>query len=43
MASPWSKLQKKFYQLRAEGLDLQLHCRVYPKDSRLGSTSYPRY
>ena len=43
MSKPWSKLQKEFYLLRAEGLDLQLQCRAYRMDSQRGSTNIPRY
>ncbi|WP_444888236.1 SF0329 family protein [Microbulbifer sp. JMSA008] len=43
MGRPWSKLQKEFYLLRADGLDLQLHCRAYRMDSQMGSTDIPRY
>lgn len=41
--SRWSKLQKEFYKILAEGLDLQLHCRVYRMQSQRGSTGLPRY
>ena len=43
MSRPWSKLQKEYYLLLAEGLDLQLHCRAYRMDSQRGSTNLPRY
>lgn len=43
MSKPWSKLQKEFYLLRAEGLDLQLQCRVYRMGSQRGNTNCPRY
>ncbi|BBM00246.1 hypothetical protein [Microbulbifer sp. GL-2] len=43
MSKPWSKLQKEFYLLRAEGLKLQLQCRSYRMDSQMGSTNCPRY
>ena len=43
MTKPWSKLQKEFYLLRADGLNLQLHCRVYRMTSQRGSTNCPRY
>ena len=43
MSKPWSKLQKEFYLLRAEGLKLQLHCRAYRMGSQMGSTNCPRY
>lgn len=43
MSKPWSKLQKEFYLIRAEGLKLQLQCRSYRMDSQMGSTNCPRY
>jgi hypothetical protein len=43
MSKPWSKLQREFYLLRAEGLDFQLQCRAYRMDSERGSTNCPRY
>ncbi len=43
MSKPWSKLQKEFYLIRADGLDLQLHCRPYRMDSQRGSSNCPRY
>ena len=43
MTKRWSKLQKEFYLLRAEGLDFQLQCRKYRMDSQMGSTDCPRY
>jgi hypothetical protein len=43
MSKPWSKLQKEFYLLLADGLDLQLQCRAYRMDSQSGSTNLPRY
>lgn len=43
MAKPWSKLQKEYYLLLAEGLNLQLHCSAYRMDSQMGSTNLPRY
>ncbi|WP_444936540.1 hypothetical protein ACJJIW_01560 [Microbulbifer sp. JMSA004] len=43
MSKPWSKLQKEFYLLRAEGLKLQLQCRSYRMNSQMGSTNCPRY
>lgn len=39
----WGKLQKEFYLIRNEGLDLQLHCRVYRMASQRGSANIPRY
>ena len=39
----WSKLQRDFYKLLADGLDLQLQCRVYRMNSQRGSTDIPRY
>lgn len=43
MSKPWSKLQKEFYLLRAEGLDFQLQCRAYRMKSSMGSANLPRY
>jgi len=43
MSKRWSKLQRDFYRLRADGLDLQLQCRVYRMDSQRGSSDIPRY
>ncbi len=43
MSKPWSKLQKEFYLLRADSLDLQLHCRAYRMNSQKGATNCPRY
>ena len=43
MSRPWSKLQKEYYLLLAEGLNLQLHCRAYRMESQRGSTNLPRY
>ena len=43
MSRPWSKLQKEYYLLLAEGLNLQLHCRAYRMDSQRGGTNLPRY
>ena len=39
----WSKLQKEYYLLLADGLDLQLQCRAYRMDSQRGRTNLPRY
>ncbi len=39
----WSKLQREFYKLLADGLDLQLQCRVYRMASQRGSFDIPRY
>lgn len=39
----WSKLQKRFYELVDEGIDLQIHCAVYRMQSRRGGTDLPRY
>ncbi len=41
--SRWSKLQREFYTIRADGLDLQIHCRVYRMQSQRGSADLPRY
>ncbi len=43
MTKPWSKLQKEYYLLLAEGLKLQLHCNAYRMNSQMGSTNLPRY
>ncbi|MGF1727528.1 SF0329 family protein [Photobacterium nomapromontoriensis] len=43
MSRPWSKLQKELYLLRADGLDLQIQCRVFRMKSQRGSTDCPRY
>ncbi len=43
MSKPWSKLQKEFYLIRAEGIDLQLQCRAYRMGSSMGNTNIPRY
>lgn len=39
----WSKLQKEIEKLFADGLALQIQCRVYRMDSQSGSTHLPRY
>src|SRR4051794_15929518 len=43
MGRRWSKLQKEFYLLRAEGLDLQLQCRAYRMAAQFGRTPLGRY
>lgn len=43
MAGRWSKLQREIYRIRADRLDLHLHCRVYRMASQRGSTDLPRY
>jgi hypothetical protein len=43
MSKPWSKLQKEYYLLVADGLKIQLQCRTYHMDSQMGSTNLPRY
>lgn len=43
MSKPWSKLQKEYYLLVAEGLHIQLQCRAYRMNSQMGSTNLPRY
>lgn len=43
MPKPWSKLQKEFYLIRADGINFQLQCRRYRMDSAQGSTDCPRY
>ena len=40
---PWSKLQRAVYMIRAQGLPLQIQCRVYPMDAIYGTTGIPRY
>jgi hypothetical protein len=39
----WSKLQKQIYNLRAPGLNLQIHCSVYRAASPHGNSNVPRY
>lgn len=43
MSKLWSKLQKEYYLLVADGLKIQLQCRAYRMDSKMGSTNLPRY
>lgn len=43
MSKPWSKLQQEYYQLVANGLKIQLQCRVYRMNSQMGNTHLPRY
>lgn len=43
MSKPWSKLQKEYYLLIADGLNIQLQCRAYRMDSQMGSSNLPRY
>ena len=43
MSKPWSKLQKEYYLLIADGLKIKLHCRAYRMDSQRGGTKLPRY
>ncbi|MEM9244146.1 MAG: hypothetical protein AAGA67_00175 [Cyanobacteria bacterium P01_F01_bin.153] len=43
MGKPWSKLQKRYYLLVADELDIQLQCRAYRMDSQWGTTNLPRY
>lgn len=43
MAKPWSKLQKKLYTIRADGIRFQIQCRLYRMKSQCGSTDFPRY
>ena len=43
MAKRWSKLQKEFYLIRTEKLDLQIQCRLYRMKSQRGQTNIPRY
>lgn len=40
---PWSKLQREIYKLVSEEINIQIHCTVYPMNSRWGSTDLPRY
>ncbi|HEV2612940.1 MAG TPA: hypothetical protein VGU61_21960 [Noviherbaspirillum sp.] len=40
---PWSKLQRELSKLFAEGLRLQIQCRMYRMASASGSTDLPRY
>lgn len=40
---PWSKLQKRLYNIIADEIDLQIHCVVYSMNSNYGSTGLPRY
>ena len=39
----WSKLQKKFYSIIDDKLNLQLHLSIYRMKSYYGSTDLPRY
>lgn len=43
MSKRWSKLQKELYALRADNLNMQIHCSVYRMKSQCGSTNSPRY
>ena len=43
MSKPWSKLQRELRKLISDDIDFQIHCVVYPMDSRYGSTGLPRY
>ncbi|RXJ72016.1 hypothetical protein CS022_18225 [Veronia nyctiphanis] len=43
MSKPWSKLQKEYYLLVADGLKIQLQCRAYRMASNYGDTNIPRY
>lgn len=40
---PWSKLQKRLYNIITDEIDLQIHCVVYNMNSNYGSTGLPRY
>jgi len=42
-SKPWSKLQKKIYNLIDNKINFQIHCVVYPMNSQRGSTDLPRY
>ena len=39
----WSRLQREFYKILADGLDFQIQCRLYRMDSQHGSADKPRY
>jgi hypothetical protein len=41
--TPWSKLQREIYKLRAPGINVQIHCSAYRMESNRGSTDLPRY
>jgi len=43
MPRRWSKLQREIYKITDGGINLQIHCAVYPMDSEYGSTDLPRY
>ena len=43
MSKAWSKLQKEYYLIVADGLKIQLQCRTYRMNSQMGSTNLPRY
>lgn len=43
MSRPWSKLQKEYYLLVADGLKIQLHCSAYRHGAKNGSEHVPRY
>jgi hypothetical protein len=39
----WSKLQREFYKIAADEINLQIHCSAYPMESQRGHTAIPRY
>jgi hypothetical protein len=39
----WSKLQREFYKILSDELDLQIQCRLYRMESQRGSTDIPGY
>lgn len=43
MSKPWSKLQKEYYLIKADGINLQLQCRAYRMNTQSGNTNCPRY
>ena len=43
MSKRWSKLQKELYLIRAEGLNMQIHCSIYRMNSQRGQANIPRY
>jgi len=42
-ARPWSKLQKRLYNLISDDINLQIQCVVYKMNSNYGNTGLPRY
>ncbi|WP_274022488.1 hypothetical protein [Vibrio parahaemolyticus] len=43
MSKRWSKLQKELYAIRANDLNMQIHCSIYRMKSQRGQTDIPRY